>query len=135
MSDEITILRLVCLQLRGDALWQTGISSLKKRCLVLWLICCAICICYYNTFLFFSLILRIYFKTDYYYTNIPYDCGQYTIIFSRATLNCMDVLYCLTPTAEGNIRHPCNSRYRGKMFLYIDHSHIEYLLYYILIVK
>jgi hypothetical protein len=31
--------------------------------------------------------------------------------------------------------NPCNSRYRGKMFLYIDHSHIEYLQYYILIVK
>ena len=69
------------------------------------------------------------------YTNIPCDCGQYTRIFSRDTLNCMDVLYCPTSTVEGNITHPCNSRYRGKMFLYIDHSHIEYLLYYILIVK
>jgi hypothetical protein len=67
------------------------------------------------------------------YTNIP--CDQYTRIFSRGTLNCMDVLYCLTPTAECSITHPCNSRYRGKMFLYIDHSHIKYLLYYILIVK
>ena len=47
----------------------------------------------------------------------------------------MDVLYSLTPTGEGNITYPCNSRYRGKMFLYIDHSHIEYLLYYILILK
>jgi hypothetical protein len=70
-----------------------------------------------------------------YYTNIPCDCGQYTRIFSRGTLNCMDVLYCPTPTVEGNKTHPCNSRYRGKMFLYIDPSHIEYLLYYILIVK
>jgi hypothetical protein len=41
-----------------------------------------------------------------YYTNIPCGCGQYTRIFSR-----------------------------GKTFLYIDHSHIEYLLYYILTVK
>ena len=63
-----------------------------------------------------------------------YPVNKY-IIFSRGTLNCMDVLYCPTPTAEGNITHPCNSRYRGKMFLFIDHNHIEYLLYYILIVK
>jgi len=26
-----------------------------------------------------------------------------------------------------NITHPCNSMYIGKIFLYIDHSHIEYL--------
>jgi hypothetical protein len=63
-----------------------------------------------------------------------YPVNKY-IIFSLGTLNCMDVLYCPTSTAEGNITHPCNSRYRGKMFLYIDHGHIEYLLYYILIVK
>jgi hypothetical protein len=63
-----------------------------------------------------------------------YPVNKY-IIFSRGTLNCMDVLYCPTPTAGGNITHPCNSRYRGKMFLFIDHNHIEYLLYYILIVK
>ena len=61
--------------------------------------------------------------------------GQYTRIFSRGTLNCMDVLHFTAPTAEGNITHPCNSKYRGKMFFYIDHSHIEYLLYYILIVE
>ena len=29
--------------------------------------------------------------------NIPCDCRQYTIIFSRGTLNCMDVLYCPIP--------------------------------------
>ena len=52
--------------------------------------------------------------------------------FPRDTLNCMDVLYCPKPMAEGNIIHPCNSRYRRKMFLYVDHSRIEYLLYYIL---
>jgi hypothetical protein len=38
-----------------------------------------------------------------YYTNIPCDCDQYTRIFSRGTLNCMDVLYSPTQTAEGNI--------------------------------
>jgi len=27
-----------------------------------------------------------------YYTNSPCDCSQYTRIFSRGTLNCMDVL-------------------------------------------
>ena len=76
------------------------------------------------------------FKTKIeYYTNIPCDCGRYTRIFSRGTNNCMDVLYCPTPTAEGNITHPCNSMSRGKMFLYIDHNHMEYLLYYNLIVK
>jgi hypothetical protein len=37
------------------------------------------------------------------YTNIPCGCGQYTRIFFRGTLNCMDVLYCPMPTAEGNI--------------------------------
>jgi hypothetical protein len=62
-----------------------------------------------------------------YYANIPCDC-QYTRIFSRGTLNCLDVLY--YSTAEANITHPCNWRYIGKMFLYIDHSHIEYLLYF-----
>ena len=40
-----------------------------------------------------------YDDTAGYYTNIPCDCGQYTRIFSRGTLNCMDVLYCPTPTA------------------------------------
>ena len=78
--------------------------------------------------------IHFYFDTRY-YTNILCDCGQYTRIFSLSTLHSMDVLYFSTPTAEGNITHPCNSRYRGKMFLFIDHSHIEYLLYYILIVK
>jgi hypothetical protein len=74
--------------------------------------------------------------THIYYTNIPCDCGQYTRIFSRGTLNCMDVLYCPTPTAEGNITHPCNSiKVPRENFLVINHSHIEYLLYYILIVK
>ena len=63
-----------------------------------------------------------------------YPVNKY-IIFSRGTLNCMDVLYCPTPTADSNVTHPCNSRYQGNFFLYIDHSHIEYLLYYILIVK
>jgi hypothetical protein len=29
-----------------------------------------------------------------YFINIPCDCGQYTRIFSRGTLNCIDVLYC-----------------------------------------
>ena len=33
-----------------------------------------------------------------YYANIPCDCGPYTRRFSRGTLNCMDVLYCPTPT-------------------------------------
>jgi hypothetical protein len=28
-----------------------------------------------------------------YFINIPCDCGQYTRIFSRGTLNCMDVLH------------------------------------------
>ena len=78
--------------------------------------------------------IHFYFDTRY-YTNILCDCGQYTRIFSLSTLHSMDVLYFSTPTAEGNITYPCNSRYRGKMFLFIDHSHIEYLLYYILIVK
>jgi hypothetical protein len=31
------------------------------------------------------------------------------------------------PLASGNIPHPCNSRYLGKIFLYIDHNHMEYL--------
>ena len=35
-----------------------------------------------------------YFSRPEYYTNIPCDCGQYTGIFSRGTLNCMDVLGC-----------------------------------------
>ena len=65
-----------------------------------------------------------------YYINIPCDCGQYTRIFSRDTLNGMDVLYCLTPMAEGNITHPCHSRYRGKMFLYIDKSHRIFAILY-----
>ena len=88
--------------------------------------------------LLFNILCKINETTEQYgqyYTNIPCDCGQYTRIFSRGTLNYMDVLYCATPTAEGNITHQCNSRYRGKMFWYIDHSHIKYLLYYILIVK
>ena len=50
-----------------------------------------------------------------YYTNIPCVCGQYTRIFSRGTLNCMDVLYSPMPTAEGNITHPCNS-----LFFYVQ---------------
>lgn len=29
--------------------------------------------------------------------------------------------------ASGNITHPCNSRYLGKIFLYIDHNDMEYL--------
>jgi hypothetical protein len=33
-----------------------------------------------------------------YYANIPFACGQYTRIFSRGALNCMDVLYCPPPT-------------------------------------
>jgi hypothetical protein len=40
---------------------------------------------------------------------------------------CMDVLYCPPPLASGNITHPCNSRYLGKTFLYIDHHHMECL--------
>ena len=55
--------------------------------------------------------------------------SRYKNIF-RGILNCMDVLYCLTPTAEGNITHPCNSRYRGKMFLYIDQSHRIFVILY-----
>jgi len=43
--------------------------------------------------------------------------------------------YIINNFLASNITHPCNSRYQGKMFLYIDHSHIEYLLDYILIVK
>jgi hypothetical protein len=39
----------------------------------------------------------------------------------------MDVLYYPPPLASGNITHPCNSRYLGKIFLYIDHNHMEYL--------
>ena len=39
----------------------------------------------------------------------------------------MDVLYYPPPLASGNLTHPCNSRYRGKILLYIDHIHIEYL--------
>jgi hypothetical protein len=70
------------------------------------------------------------FNPIYCNTNTPCDCGQYTRIFSQGTLNCMDVVYCPTPTVEGNITHPWNSRYRENIFLYIDHSHIEYLLYY-----
>ena len=67
------------------------------------------------------------------YANIPCDCGQYTRIFSwgTCTLNCMDALYFPTPTAEGNLIHPCNSRYRGKMFLCIDHqSHRIFVILY-----
>ena len=58
--------------------------------------------------------------------------GQYTRTFSHDTLNCMDVLYCPPPFASGNITHPCNSMYLGKIFLYIDLNHMEYL-YIILI--
>ena len=46
---------------------------------------------------------------------------------SLGTLNCMDMLYCTPPLASGNIMHPCNSRYLWKIFLYIDHNHMEYL--------
>ena len=53
--------------------------------------------------------------------------GQYTRTFSLGTLNSMDVLYYPPPLASGNIPHPCNSRYLGKIFLYIDHNHMEYL--------
>ena len=53
-----------------------------------------------------------------YYTNSPCDCGQYTIIFSLGTLNCMDVVYCPTPTAVGNITHPCNSGTEGNVLVY-----------------
>jgi hypothetical protein len=48
--------------------------------------------------------------------NIRCDCGQYTRTFSLGTLNCMDVLYYPSPLASGNITHPCNSRYCGKIF-------------------
>ena len=39
----------------------------------------------------------------------------------------MDVLHYYPPLASGNITHPCNSRHLGKIFLYIDHNHMEYL--------
>ena len=55
------------------------------------------------------------------------DCGQYTRTFLLGTSNCMDVLYFPPPLASGNIAHPCNSRYLEKIFLYIDHNHMEYL--------
>ena len=40
---------------------------------------------------------------------VTLSAGNNCIIFSRGTLNCMDVLNCQTPTAKGNITHPCNS--------------------------
>ena len=33
----------------------------------------------------------------------------------------------ILPLASWNITHPCNSRYLGKMFLYIDHNHMDCL--------
>ena len=45
---------------------------------------------------------------------------QFSRTFSLGTLNCMDVLYY-------PITHPCNSRYWGKIFLYMNHNHMEYL--------
>jgi hypothetical protein len=45
----------------------------------------------------------------------------------KKTTNCMDVLYCPPPLASGNTTHPCNSGYLGKIFLYIDHKHMECL--------
>ena len=74
-------------------------------------------------FLFWLIILLLKYNI----TNIWYDCGQYTRTFSLGTLNCMDVLYYPPPLASGNITHSCNSRYFGKIFLYIDHNHMEYL--------
>ena len=35
----------------------------------------------------------------------------------------MDVLYYHPPLASGKITHPCNSRYHGKIFLYIIYSY------------
>jgi len=39
----------------------------------------------------------------------------------------MYLLYCPPPLTSGYITHPCNSGYLGKIFLYIDHNHMEYL--------
>jgi hypothetical protein len=79
-------------------------------------------------FLSFWLIILL---LRYNITNIRCDCGQYTRKFPLGTLNCiihsMDVLYYRPPLASGNITHLCNSRYLGKIFLYIDHNHMEYL--------
>ena len=79
-------------------------------------------------FLSFWLIILL---LRYNITNIRCDCGQYTRKFPLGTLNCiihsMDVLYYPPPLASGNITHLCNSRYLGKIFLYIDHNHMEYL--------
>ena len=47
----------------------------------------------------------------------------------KKTTICMSVLYCPPPLASGNITHRCNSRYLGKIFLYIDHHHMECLHY------
>ena len=59
-------------------------------------------------------------------TNIWCDCGQYIRIFSRGTLNCMDELYGRRPMlASGNIAHPWNSRFLGKILLYDDHNGID----------
>ena len=66
--------------------------------------------------------------------NIRCDSGQYTRTFCLGTLNCMDVLYYPPALASGNITHPCNSRYHGKIFLYIDHTHMEYLYIIILVI-
>ena len=42
-------------------------------------------------------------------------------------MNCIYVLYYLQPLSSGNVTHPCNSRYLGKIFLHTDHNHMEYL--------
>jgi hypothetical protein len=82
----------------------------------------------YNNCPFLS---QIKWNRKLYYANISCDCGQYTRIYSRGTLNCMDVLYFPTPTAESNITHPCNSRYRGEYVLvYLPQLHRIFAILY-----
>jgi hypothetical protein len=55
-----------------------------------------------------------------------------TIIELRSThvavlLASCDARYYPPTLASGNITHPCNSRYLGKIFLYIEHNHMEYI--------
>ena len=69
------------------------------------------------------MFLLIILLLKYNITNIRCDCGQYTRTFPLGTLNCMDVLYYHPPLASGKITHPCNSRYHGKIFLYIIYSY------------
>ena len=74
-------------------------------------------------------LLLIILLLKYNITHIRCDCGQYTRTFSLGTLNCMDVLYYRPPLASGNITHPCNSRYLGRIlynFLFLIRSTHDY---------